>query len=355
MAKFTIGIPTYNRAGFLGRALESALDQTWHDVEVLVSDNASTDETAEVVRTYGDRVRYHRNPENLGMWPNFVRVAELAGGEYFGWLQDDDLIHRDFARRAVEALESDENIKMYTSYSIDSHSYNTFIYPAIIGPPIAMDWMRPELRVIEGSLLMPLSFFESFSTPPVTAYRTEAIRRAVRDLDPGSILFNERILQVKAVADGKVAVDPWLGGIFYKHETQGSLLAGSLDARERSLQWVRMADELGRMLEERPDTDWRPQFDEWLESLSAHGRRFILHHLPPAEYWPQFHPSAHEICSRFLDRLPEATRREHFAPTDGDANHRSHNVLKEFGRRLTPPLLWDALRRIKGTSTADGS
>src|SRR5205823_4293943 len=103
MSKFTIGIPTYNRAHFLRRSLKSACDQTWPDVEVLVSDNASTDETEEVVRSYGERVRYHRNPENIGMWPNFARLAEMAEGEYFSWLQDDDLIHCDFARRAVAA------------------------------------------------------------------------------------------------------------------------------------------------------------------------------------------------------------------------------------------------------------
>src|SRR4051812_3233171 len=104
MARFTIGIPTYNRAQFLGKSLEAACDQSSPDVEVLVSDNASTDETPEVVHSYGERVRYHRNPENIGMWPNLIKLVELAEGEYFSWLQDDDLIHRDFVRRATEAF-----------------------------------------------------------------------------------------------------------------------------------------------------------------------------------------------------------------------------------------------------------
>ena len=92
MARFTIGIPTYNRAGFLRRALEAACEQTSDDVEVLVSDNASTDNTEAVVRSFGDRVRYHRNPTNIGLWRNFGQGADPAGGDYLAWLQDDDLI-----------------------------------------------------------------------------------------------------------------------------------------------------------------------------------------------------------------------------------------------------------------------
>lgn len=350
MARFTIGIPTYNRAHYLRRSLQSACDQTWPDVEVLVSDNASTDETPEIVRSFGDRVRYHRNPENIGMWPNFLRLTELADGDYFSWLQDDDLIHCDFARRAAEVFESDKDILVYTAYSVDTYSYDTFVLPLIYGPPIPMDWMHSKLRVIDGFLVLPLSFFVSFSIPPVVAYRTEVIRRAVRDVDPASILFNERIIQSRAVADGKVAVDPWIAGTFYKHEMQGSRLAGSCDLPERSRQWLIMAEELRRMLEERPEKDWRPVLSEWIENVSGHDRMTILGHLPPIQYWSQFHPLTSEICSQVLDRVPEFRRREFLAPlTEGNQpngdNHKS--PIKELGRRLTPPLLWDALKKIE--------
>jgi glycosyltransferase involved in cell wall biosynthesis len=56
MARITIGIPTFNRAGLLRWSPKAACEQTFEDVEVLVSDNASTDDTEEVVRSFGDRV-----------------------------------------------------------------------------------------------------------------------------------------------------------------------------------------------------------------------------------------------------------------------------------------------------------
>src|SRR4051812_20844699 len=104
MPRFTIGIPTYNRAHLLRGSMAAALEQTWPDVEVVVSDNASTDKTSEVVGAAGPRVRYARNPTNRGAAYNVARLVELARGDYFSFLPDDDLIHRDFARRAAEAF-----------------------------------------------------------------------------------------------------------------------------------------------------------------------------------------------------------------------------------------------------------
>src|SRR4051794_16473111 len=76
---FTIGIPTYNRASvLLKRAIDSALTQSAENVEILVVDNASTDETQKVVAEAGKRVRYVRNETNLGMTRNFLRVIEEA-------------------------------------------------------------------------------------------------------------------------------------------------------------------------------------------------------------------------------------------------------------------------------------
>src|SRR5438874_2520603 len=99
MPLFTIGIPTFNRASLLPGAIRSALSQSHTQLEVIVSDNASNDSTAEVVRQFGDRVRYARNDTNVGPLANFCRLVELARGEYFSWLQDDDCIFDQFAAR----------------------------------------------------------------------------------------------------------------------------------------------------------------------------------------------------------------------------------------------------------------
>ena len=158
------------------------------------ADDASTDETAEVVRSFGDRVRYHLNPQNIGYWPNFARLTELACGDFFSWLQDDDVVHRDFARRATQALSAADDIAVYAAFEVDGPSATAFIRPELYGPPIALNWMRSELRFIDGSIVAPLSFFVSFANPPAVAFRTNVIRKAVQYSVPECALLNERIV-----------------------------------------------------------------------------------------------------------------------------------------------------------------
>ena len=94
----TIAIPTYNRAdGYLREALESALSQTYEKIEIVVSDNCSMDNTESVVRSFSDsRIQYFRQPTNIGANNNFNFCVQVAKGEYFLLLHDDDLIDHDF-------------------------------------------------------------------------------------------------------------------------------------------------------------------------------------------------------------------------------------------------------------------
>lgn len=102
----TIGIPTYNRArGYLREALGSALAQTYDRVEVIVADNCSDDDTADVVRAVGgDRVRYHRHERNVGAQGNFNSLVEMASGDYFLLLHDDDSVDPDFVATCMTAM-----------------------------------------------------------------------------------------------------------------------------------------------------------------------------------------------------------------------------------------------------------
>jgi len=101
----TIAIPTYNRAdSYLKLALESAINQTYPNIEIVVSDNCSTDGTETVVKSFSDpRIRYFRQPENIGPNNNFNFCVEQAKGHYFLLLQDDDLIDQDFVDTCMRA------------------------------------------------------------------------------------------------------------------------------------------------------------------------------------------------------------------------------------------------------------
>ena len=105
--KVTIGLPTYNRAKlFLVPALECALAQDWDNLEIIVSDNCSTDNTREIVTSYDDpRLRYVRQDENIGANNNFNYCVNAAEGDYFLLYPDDDVIDPDLVSSCMEAAD----------------------------------------------------------------------------------------------------------------------------------------------------------------------------------------------------------------------------------------------------------
>lgn len=88
----SILMPTYNYGEFIKEAIDSVLEQDFVDFELIISDNASTDNTEEIVSQYlsDDRVVYSRNSENLGMLGNVIKIISLAKGEYCAALCSDD-------------------------------------------------------------------------------------------------------------------------------------------------------------------------------------------------------------------------------------------------------------------------
>jgi len=106
----SIGLPVYNGENFISEAIQTALDQTFGDFELLISDNASTDGTEAICRKFASadpRIRYVRRTTNIGAGPNFNSLPPLARGKYFKWLAHDDVMAPTFVERCVDVLESD--------------------------------------------------------------------------------------------------------------------------------------------------------------------------------------------------------------------------------------------------------
>lgn len=106
--KVSIGLPVYNGEDFLAEALDSLLDQTYDDFELIISDNASTDSTAGICTSYSakdSRIRYLRSDVNLGAAVNYNLVFELATGEYFKWAAHDDICAPEFIGACVDILD----------------------------------------------------------------------------------------------------------------------------------------------------------------------------------------------------------------------------------------------------------
>jgi glycosyltransferase involved in cell wall biosynthesis len=146
----SIGMPVYNGANYIGEALKSLLAQTYPHFELIISDNASTDQTQAICEEFAardQRIRYYRNKQNLGAAANYNRLVELARGTYFKWAAHDDLCTPATLERCVAVLEQDESIVLCHAKTaiIDEHGRPYLHYL------VALDTMsdKPHVRLRE--------------------------------------------------------------------------------------------------------------------------------------------------------------------------------------------------------------
>ncbi len=123
--RLSVGLPVYNGSDYVAQSIEAILGQTFEDFELIISDNASTDDTGEICRVYekqDSRVRYFRQPRNVGLSPNHNFCAERARGALFKWAASDDLYARDLLEKCVAALDEYPQVVLAHSYTamIDS-------------------------------------------------------------------------------------------------------------------------------------------------------------------------------------------------------------------------------------------
>jgi len=104
----SIGIPTYNRAHTLGKAVESILNQNYDNLEIIISDNASSDDTESLCQEMmnaDSRIHYIRHPENQGPYPNFEACRDAARGKYFMWVASDDELAPNVLHAYIDFME----------------------------------------------------------------------------------------------------------------------------------------------------------------------------------------------------------------------------------------------------------
>ena len=103
----SIGMPVYNGETHLCQALDSLLAQSYEDFEIHISDNASTDRTGEICRSYRSidkRVHYHYDPNHVGVLANYHRALNLTSSEYFMWAAADDCWSANYVETLMECL-----------------------------------------------------------------------------------------------------------------------------------------------------------------------------------------------------------------------------------------------------------
>lgn len=108
-----VGMPVYNGAIYIREALDSLLSQTLIDFELIISDNASTDDTSKICKEYenkDDRIKYVQHLVNMGSLKNFNYVLNESKSKYFTWLACDDKLLPDFLEKTTYYLEQFEDV-----------------------------------------------------------------------------------------------------------------------------------------------------------------------------------------------------------------------------------------------------
>jgi glycosyltransferase involved in cell wall biosynthesis len=123
--RLTVGLPVFNGETFVAESIEALLGQSFEDFELIISDNASTDGTEEICRQYerqDSRIRYFRQPRNIGLAPNHNFTLHEARGDLIKWASHDDLYARDLLKLCVEALDESPEVVLAHAWTamIDS-------------------------------------------------------------------------------------------------------------------------------------------------------------------------------------------------------------------------------------------
>tara|TARA_Y100000389_G_scaffold167531_1_gene172776 strand:- start:23650 stop:24546 length:897 start_codon:yes stop_codon:yes gene_type:complete len=121
----SIGLPVYNGECFLKETIDSILDQTFTDFELIISDNASSDQTKTICREYiikDKRIKYFQQTNNIGFFNNYSFVLQSAVGNYFLWIAADDLLaDKEYLNNLLKNFRSDVDYVFSDVKIIDSH------------------------------------------------------------------------------------------------------------------------------------------------------------------------------------------------------------------------------------------
>src|SRR5580658_8950940 len=134
--RLSVGLPVYNSSAYVAQSIDAILGQTFEDFDLIISDNASTDDTGDICRQYvkqDSRVRYFRQPRNVGLAPNHNFCVERAQAPLFKWAAGDDLYARDLLEKCVAALDANPKVVLAHSWTamIDGNAtfYQANAYP----------------------------------------------------------------------------------------------------------------------------------------------------------------------------------------------------------------------------------
>jgi glycosyltransferase involved in cell wall biosynthesis len=221
----TIALPTYNRADFIGEALQRLLSFAGlADVEIIVSDNASEDHTPDVLKRFqADNLQVFRQDTNIGALANFDFILSKARGDFFILHQDDDSIDEGFLAAFRRAAREVPEFEVFaTSYwrGNPGKGLRSEI-PALLAQECERREHAGGAVVVPGRDLAPLFLFGMPIINPGMAYRTSTLR-TVGGFGFSTIWGSDVYLTTKLLLRGNLAYCPVPWVTYREHDTNYS-------------------------------------------------------------------------------------------------------------------------------------
>jgi|TARA_B100001750_G_scaffold129453_1_gene102916 glycosyltransferase involved in cell wall biosynthesis len=192
--KISIGIPVYNGEKFIRKCIESVLQQTNRNFELIISDNASTDSSPEICKEFlnkDNRITFVRQNKNMGRLWNFHFLVKKAVGEYFVWVPVDTFLLPEFLERNIAVLESqDKVVGCISKIKIVDNSIDRF---------------ETQKRILKKIGLV----YRPFDTLPITGNYNERIRKYLKHF-PWEMFYS--VFRTKALRDSVVLNPSFLVG-----------------------------------------------------------------------------------------------------------------------------------------------
>ncbi|MEM0986804.1 MAG: glycosyltransferase family 2 protein [Pseudomonadota bacterium] len=230
--KLAIGFPVYNGEKYIGRALDSILSQDFTDFEIIICDNASTDRTQDICLQYAERdarIRYVRNPENLGAGRNYDRCFHETESEYFKWQAHDDELEPGFLSRAIAALDAEPDAVLWAS-AITVIDADGNAIRQVSDPLEGVDSQKPAHRY--RAMLRPHSCTTFFGV-----FRRSALGRTQLH---GTFYGSDKVMLTEVALTGRVIYDP---EPFFRNRDHDDAYSNQLEdkkmgKRDRALAWL---------------------------------------------------------------------------------------------------------------------
>jgi glycosyltransferase involved in cell wall biosynthesis len=195
VASVSIGLPVRNGDDYLADAVSSLLNQTFVDLEIVISDNASDDDTDSICRRFTEEhpsVRYFRQEENIGAAPNYNFVFEKSTGEYFAWHAHDDMRAPAFCEKSVAALiDHPDAIGVASVVDRFSTSGSEFL-----NPPLGITSSDPATRLKSALMGTP-------STMIFALFRSSVVRNTALH---GGFTGSDRVLVSELALQGPIVI-----------------------------------------------------------------------------------------------------------------------------------------------------